>query len=375
MKRIMTTLAVMVMLITSAAAMSYSKARREARFLTDKMAYELSLSTSQMDAVYEINLDYLLALNSPLDLDGIYWMRRNSDLRFVLSYWQWELYTQILDFYRPMYWVSGTRFSLYVRNRYTHRHDYFFGRPSIYGSYRGGHNSGHVSFYANRNYGAPTPPPSIPNNHGTHRSGSGNGNPGYTIGGRSGYTAGGNQAHNPGGNPGNVNPGGNHQGNPGGNHQGHVNPGGNHQGNVNPGGNPGNRQGNVNSGSNRGNASTGSNRGNANPNTGRATVTNEGRNNTVPSTATSGRSAGGGSATTSSSNSRGNSSSSSRSGSVNSGSSSSRSGSVNNSSSSSRSGSVNSGSSSTRGSGSTSSSTSRSNSGSTSRSGSNRGGR
>ena len=152
----MTTLAVMVMVFTSAAAMSFSRARKEALFLTDKMAYELNLSSAQFDAVYEINLDYLLALDGPADLDGIFWMRRNSDLRYVLSAWQWELYLEITDFYRPMYWISGARFSLYLRSRYTHSHHFFFDRPAIYDTYHGGHNHGPHSFYADRHYGTPT---------------------------------------------------------------------------------------------------------------------------------------------------------------------------------------------------------------------------
>lgn len=278
MKRIMTTLAVMVMIVASAAAMNFSKARTEAYFLTDKMAYELSLSTSQMDAVYEINLDYLMALNSPADLEGIYWMRRNSDLRYVLSHWQWDLYTQILDFYRPMFWVSGNRFALYVRNRYTRHHDFYFNRPTIYGSYRGGHNSGSHSHYANRNYGAPTAPPSYPNNHSTHRSGSNHNDHGHDMA--------------------------NH-------HDGRSANAGQH-GNSGQHGNAGQHAGNNgNPGSNRGNVGTGSSRGN-NPNTGRGTVTNEGRNTTASST--SGRSAGGNVSTSSSSTRSGGSSSSTRSG-------------------------------------------------------------
>ena len=38
----------------------YEEARRQALFLSDKMAYELGLSDAQYQAVYEINLDYLL---------------------------------------------------------------------------------------------------------------------------------------------------------------------------------------------------------------------------------------------------------------------------------------------------------------------------
>ena len=50
----------------SANAMSYTAAKNEALFLSDKMAYELNLTASQYDRVYEINLDYLMNLNGRL---------------------------------------------------------------------------------------------------------------------------------------------------------------------------------------------------------------------------------------------------------------------------------------------------------------------
>ena len=278
MKRIMTTLAVMVMVFTSAAAMSFSRARKEALFLTDKMAYELNLSSAQFDAVYEINLDYLLALDGPADLDGIFWMRRNSDLRYVLSAWQWELYLEITDFYRPMYWISGARFSLYLRSRYPHSHHFFFDRPAIYGTYHGGHNHGPHSFYADRHYGAPTVP-SYTHVNGTGRMGGNGGqrggSPGYTIG---------NQPHQ-GGQPG-----------------GHQSQNGGHQGGYQP-----QNSGHQNSGYQPP----------VNPNTSRGTVTNEGRTTSVtPSTSGRGRSEGSGRTVSTSSSSRSSGSSAGRSGNV-----------------------------------------------------------
>ena len=167
MKRIMITLAVMVTMFTSAAAMSLSKARTEALFLSDKMAYELGLSLSQYEAVYEINLDYMLGLNTLADLDGVYWMRRNVDLRYVLSAWQWERYTQIADFYRPMVWVNRHNFSLVIRDRSVYRDQFYYERPSIYKSFRGGHNTGHVSYYANREFHRPATSNVAPQHYGS----------------------------------------------------------------------------------------------------------------------------------------------------------------------------------------------------------------
>ena len=61
MKKLMI-LAVMMVMTISANAMSYNAAKNEALFLSDKMAYELNLTAAQYEAVYEINLDYLMSL-------------------------------------------------------------------------------------------------------------------------------------------------------------------------------------------------------------------------------------------------------------------------------------------------------------------------
>ena len=84
-------------------AMTYTQAREEALFLTDKMAYELGLYESQYDAVYEINLDYLMALNYQDDLYSTCWTRRNLDLSYVLTAAQYNLYMSRTYFYRPVY--------------------------------------------------------------------------------------------------------------------------------------------------------------------------------------------------------------------------------------------------------------------------------
>ena len=71
-------------------AMSYNAAKHEALFLSDKMMFELNLTTAQYEAVYEINLDYLMSLNGHGDVFGIWWDRRNADLRYVLNSWQYD---------------------------------------------------------------------------------------------------------------------------------------------------------------------------------------------------------------------------------------------------------------------------------------------
>ena len=61
-------LAVMMVMTISANAMNYNAAKHEALFLSDKMAYELNLTAAQYEAVYEINLDYLMSLNGHGDM-------------------------------------------------------------------------------------------------------------------------------------------------------------------------------------------------------------------------------------------------------------------------------------------------------------------
>ena len=82
MKKYIFTLMAMMTMVVSASAMSYSQAREQALFLTDKMAYELNLNDAQYEAAYEINLDYLMGINTYDDLYGVYWTRRNMDLSY-----------------------------------------------------------------------------------------------------------------------------------------------------------------------------------------------------------------------------------------------------------------------------------------------------
>lgn len=143
-------LAMMMVMTVSASAMRYSDARREALFLSDKMAYELNLTDAQYVAVYEINLDYLMSVDSR-NIYGSWWNRRNADLRYVLSGWQYERYLQLTHFYRPVAWHAGSWvFGIY--NRYN-RSLFYRAYPSVYVSYRGGNNRRAVDFYAGRHLG------------------------------------------------------------------------------------------------------------------------------------------------------------------------------------------------------------------------------
>lgn len=156
MKRLFATIVMVLGFAVAAGAMSYSQAREQALFLTDKMAYELNLTDDQYEAAYEINLDYLLSVNSDDELYGDYWRWRNIDFSYVLLDWQYRMFCEAAYFYRPLYFSAGVwHFAIYAR--YPHRDYFYFHRPTVYMSYRGGHswrqNNG-SSWYNGRTFGS-----------------------------------------------------------------------------------------------------------------------------------------------------------------------------------------------------------------------------
>lgn len=147
----------------SMAAMSNSRVRKETRFLTDKMAYELNLNTAQYNDVYEINFDFIYSIRYLMDdvIRGYEWALddyynyldvRNDDLRWVLSDAQYRRFLQADYFYRPIYASSGGwNFRVYIT--YTNRNYFYFPKPYHYRSYSGGHYRTHfhnVSYYRGR---------------------------------------------------------------------------------------------------------------------------------------------------------------------------------------------------------------------------------
>lgn len=152
MKRMILAIVALITMTLSTNAMSYEQARKEALFLTDKMAYELNLTDEQYEAAYEINVDYLMGVNTVDDLYGTYWTRRNLDLSYILLDWQWNAFRAATYFYRPLYWNDGFwHFGIYAR--YPRRSYFYFDRPTVFVSYRGGHSwrmNGGRSYYLPR---------------------------------------------------------------------------------------------------------------------------------------------------------------------------------------------------------------------------------
>ena len=67
-------------------AMSNSKVRKETRFLTDKMAYELNLSTEQYNDVYEINYDFISGVRYVMTMCYMVMSGHSTDIMTIWMY-------------------------------------------------------------------------------------------------------------------------------------------------------------------------------------------------------------------------------------------------------------------------------------------------
>lgn len=134
--------------VFSASAINYRQAREYAYFLTDKMAYELNLTTEQYEKAYQVNLDYLLSVDHRTQIGGNYWNYRDTDLRFILFDWQYNLYRSIEYFYRPAVW-DHSGFSISIYHHYG-KTSFYYDRPTIFYNYAGTH-------WSNRSYATESP--------------------------------------------------------------------------------------------------------------------------------------------------------------------------------------------------------------------------
>ncbi|GAE85443.1 hypothetical protein JCM10512_3877 [Bacteroides reticulotermitis JCM 10512] len=153
----------MAVTTTAMAGMSTSKVRKETRFLTDKMAYELDLNTSQYNDAYEINYDFIYSIRNIMDyvVRGEEWAMndyyealdiRNDDLRWVFSESQYRRFLGADYFYRPLY-INGGRWNFRVYINYPNTRLFYFGIPYHYRTYSGAHyrpHYHHVSYYRGR---------------------------------------------------------------------------------------------------------------------------------------------------------------------------------------------------------------------------------
>lgn len=169
MKRILSfALVLLACTLLCSASMSTGRVRKETRFLTDKMAYELGLNTHQYNDVYEINFDFIYSIRHLMDdvMNGDGWALdryyerldlRNDDLRWVLSSRQYSLFMGLNYFFRPVY-VDAGRWLFRIHLHYTNHNHFYYPKPHHYKSYCGGHHREHfhnASFYRGR-YKHPT---------------------------------------------------------------------------------------------------------------------------------------------------------------------------------------------------------------------------
>jgi hypothetical protein len=167
--------------------------------------------------VYEINLDYLLNVDTRADVFGFWWEVRNRDLRYVLSTWQYDRFMVSEWFYRPVVWgTGGWTFSIYTRYGVGRM---FYHRPAVFVTFRGGHSVRGNSHYAHHHFDKPNPPKGHGNgNYTGNHNGHNNGNWNHNNGNHNG-----NSGHNPSGNGSWNHNNGNHNGN--GNHNPSINHG------------------------------------------------------------------------------------------------------------------------------------------------------
>ncbi len=152
----------MTLMSLSAMAMSNSKIRNHARFLTDRMAYELDFTPMQYDDCYEINYDFIRQASHLMDdvvrgyydaIDSYYrfldW--RNDDLRHIMTSSQYIRFMTKDYFYRPIY-STGSSWGFRIYTTYSNRSFFYFDAPTTLSSYRGEHGRSHYSggYYDNR---------------------------------------------------------------------------------------------------------------------------------------------------------------------------------------------------------------------------------
>lgn len=145
--------AVMALGVLASHAIPFEEARREALFLTDKMAYELNVNEAQYEALYEINLDYLMSLSSSRDVKGTHLNRRNYDINCVLTPMQYSKFYKGDYFYTPAKWDAGVVLKVYTR--YPDRSKMYRKAPYSYSVYRGSHswaNNGNKSWYKGKDF-------------------------------------------------------------------------------------------------------------------------------------------------------------------------------------------------------------------------------
>ena len=154
MKKLLVTLAVAITGVVQAFALTPTAIRENARFLTDRMAYELNLTPQQIEDCYEINYDFIASINPIMDevvygypeyIDRYYNYLdyRNDDLRYIMTEAQYLAFISLDYFFRPVYTYAGN-WLFRIFDIYTNHRFFYYDAPLIYHSYYGGHGRHYV---------------------------------------------------------------------------------------------------------------------------------------------------------------------------------------------------------------------------------------
>lgn len=153
-------LAVFSCMLLSVSASGLGDIRVNARFLTDRMAFELHLNQNQYNDLFEVNFDFLsnvtpylsgMARADAAALDAYYRFldERNDDLRWILSSPEYVRFMGIEYFFRPVYALNNVCY-LRIYKVYTDYDYFYFSCPVHYLTYRGAHarcHFGGASYY------------------------------------------------------------------------------------------------------------------------------------------------------------------------------------------------------------------------------------
>ena len=149
MKKLLVTMAVAITGVVQAFALTPTAIRENARFLTDRMAYELNLTPQQYEDCYEINYDFIASINPFMDevvygypeyIDRYYNYLdyRNDDLRYIMTEAQYLAFVALDYFFRPIYTHAGN-WLFRVYQYYSNTRFFYYDPPLIYHTYFGGH--------------------------------------------------------------------------------------------------------------------------------------------------------------------------------------------------------------------------------------------
>lgn len=159
-KQLLLMVIALISMAMPASAIGLEDIRINARFLTDRMAFELNLNTNQYNDLYEVNYDFFNSVDPylaavareeayALDRYYRYLDERNDDLRWILSNAEYTRFMALDYFFRPFYALDNLCY-LRIYQRYPDRSYFYYHRPVHYLTYCGGHGRGHwhgASYY------------------------------------------------------------------------------------------------------------------------------------------------------------------------------------------------------------------------------------